>query len=305
MKIAVLGAGAMGSLFGGYLSAHNTVWLVDVDAQRVEQISRQGVAICEGEERRTYHPVAVKETSSLEPVDLVIVFVKAMVSDVALRENKHLIGENTYLMTLQNGMGHEEKLLRFAPANRVIIGTTQHNSSMNPDGSVQHGGGGDTTIGLLDGTGASLAPIAEALAACGFATVISESVKEKIWKKLFLNTAASSLTAVLQVPLGFILENAHARFLMHALVKEAVATANAEGCGSFDAAQEIEVIETVLANARNGYTSIYSDIKRGARTEVDTISGAVIAAAKRYHVPVPLHEAIVALIHALENKAQG
>lgn len=292
----------MGALFGGYLSAHNDVWLVDVNAGRVDEINRGGVKIYEGEQSAVYHPQALTDASGLGPVDLVLVFVKAMFTEAALAANKGLIGPETYLMTLQNGMGHEQKLLCHAPAERVIIGTTQHNSSLQADGSVLHGGAGDTAIGLLAGNSGSLAPISESFASCGFATYTSDAVKEKIWKKLFLNTAASSLTAVLQVPLGFILGDASARSLMHRLVREAVAVANAEGAAAFDEQTEIDVIEGVLANARGGYTSIYADVKRGARTEVDTISGAVVDAAKRLNVSVPCHETIVALIHALEQK---
>lgn len=297
-----MGAGAMGALFGGYLSLHNQVWLIDVNTLRVEQINQNGVVVKEGEKPLVLHPIAVTDVSALGHMDLVVVFVKAMFTEAALNTNKALIGPDTYLMTLQNGMGHEQKLLKQAPAERVIIGTTQHNSSLNADGSVQHGGGGDTTIGLLSGGSERLIPIAETLTACGFPTSVSDAVKEKIWKKLFLNTAASSLTAILQVPLGFILEDEYARSIMHSLVEEAVAVANAEGSAIFDAKIEIDVIEGVLASARQGYTSIYADIRRGASTEVDTISGAVVATAKRLGVPVPYHEMIVALIHALEDR---
>lgn len=118
-----------------------------------------------------------------------------------------------------------------------------------------------------------------------------------------MNTAASSLTAILQVPLGFILEDAHARGMMRRLAQEAVAVANAEGLGEpFDAEEVIAGIETVLANARGGYTSIYADVRAGARSEVDTISGSVVEAAKAAGVAAPCHEMVVSLIHALEHR---
>lgn len=308
MKIAVLGAGAMGALFGGYLSRNNEVWLIDVSEPRVKLLSENGVVIREKDgETVTLHPRAVTDSAGLGPMDLVIVFVKAMFTDSALEGNKGLVGPDTYLMTLQNGGGHEEKLLRFADKNHVIIGTTQHNSSLGEDGAVHHGGSGHTTIGLLAGGSDQAAFIAEAFAACGFEASVSNAVKEKIWKKLFTNTAASSLTAVLQVHLGFILDDPAARSVMRRLAQEAVAVANADGAGqySFDLEEEIAAIEAVLAGAPKGYTSIYADIKRGAKTEVDTISGSVVAAAKRLGIAVPCHETVVALIHALEGKAEA
>ena len=115
--------------------------------------------------------------------------------------------------------------------------------------------------------------------------------------------SVQSLQAVLQVPLGFIYDDPHARGMMHALAKEAVAVANADLGGGFEEDAVIESIETVLRNGRGGYTSIYADLRDGRRTEVDTISGSVIDAAKRLGIPVPCHEMVVAAIHAMEDKA--
>lgn len=303
MKITVLGAGAMGALFGGYLAGQNEVYLVDVDARRVERINAEGVRIREQDgTEKVYHPVAVTETAGLPEMDLVIVFVKAMYTESALEANCGLIGPETYLMTLQNGAGHESKLLKFADRAHVVIGTTQHNGSLLGDGHVNHGGGGKTVIGLLDGGSERLRGIAETFTASGFACTTSDEVKAQIWRKLFLNTAASTLTGILQVPLGYILENRYACELMEAMAREAVTVANAEGAAVFDAESVIAEIKEVLSRSRAGYTSIYADVKNGARTEVDTISGSVVEAAHALGVPVPFHEMAVKLIHALEGR---
>jgi 2-dehydropantoate 2-reductase len=302
MKIAVLGAGAMGALFGGHLSKHNDVWLVDVDAQRVRAINEKGVTITEKDGENVFMPKALTDTSDLDEMDLIIIFVKAMFTFEALSRNRHLIGKDTYVMTLQNGAGHETKLIQFTDTDHVLIGTTQHNSSIISDGHIYHGGGGKTTIGILGGNSARIQHIADSFSNCGFETIVSDNVKKQIWTKLFLNTAASSLTAILQVPLGFILDDPYASLLMEKLAHEAVTVANAEGFAQFDAEEVIGNIKTVLANAKNGYTSIYADLKNGVRTEVDTISGSVVETARRMGVAVPYHELVVSLIHAIENK---
>lgn len=303
MKITVLGAGAMGMLFGGYLSQKNEVTLVDVDAERVSKIVSCGVKIREQSgEDRVFYPNAVTESLNLGMMDLVIVFVKSMFTVSALQSNSHLIGPNTYLMTLQNGAGHESQLLQFAHADHIIIGSTQHNSSIIGNGYAYHGGSGPTSIGLLCGNNEDLAHIAETFTTCGFACSISGAVKAQIWNKLFTNTAASSLTAVLQVPLGFICDDPYAKKLMHTLCREAVQVANAQGFTKFEEAQVIADVETVCKNAPDGYTSIYADVKRGARSEVDTISGSVVEAAREMGISVPYHEMVVSLIHAMEHK---
>ena len=97
-------------------------------------------------------------------------------------------------------------------------------------------------------------------------------------------------------------ENEYAHELMRRLCREAVAVANAEGLARFDEAEAIAGVETVCRNAKNGYTSIYADIKEGRRTEVDTISGSIVAFAEKLKIAVPYHEMIVRLIHALEQK---
>lgn len=304
MKITILGAGAMGMLFGGYLSQENSVWLLDVDQSRVDKINADGVAVREKDGRdRVFHPTAVSGPEGLPVMDLVLVFVKSMFTVDALDRNRALIGPDTYLMTLQNGAGHEAKLLQFTDRAHVVIGSTQHNASVLENGHTYHGGTGITSISLLDGKNEAVAHIAESFTACGFPCITSRDVKRQIWTKLFTNTAASALTAVLQVPLGFLYDNPHGRFLMGELCREAVMVANAEGIAQFDEAEVIQGVEAVCRNARDGYTSIYADIRGGRRTEVDTISGSVLEAAKTMGLSTPYHEMVVQMIHALEDKA--
>lgn len=305
MRITVLGAGAMGMLFGGYLSAKNEVYLVEVNKERVDYINANGVRVREKDgTEKLFRPTAVSTTEGLGNMDLVIVFVKSMYTVSALETNKCLIGPETYLMTLQNGAGHESKLLQFTDKNHVIIGSTQHNSSIIENGFVNHGGSGKTSIGLLNGNSSVLDAMAADFTSCGLECVSSNEVKKQIWTKLFTNTAASSLTAVLQMPLGYIYDNEYAHSLMVTLCKEAVSVANAEGFAVFDENEVIKGVEEVCKNAPLGYTSIYADIRDGRRTEVDTISGSVVEAGKRLGVSVPCHETIVSIIHAMEQRNQ-
>ncbi len=302
MNITVLGAGAMGSLFSGYLSRGNSVTVVDVSETIVNAINAHGVNIKEKDDGIVNcRPKAVTNSSSMGPQDLVIVFVKAMYTISALENNRNLIGPDTYIMTLQNGAGHESKLIRYADRKHVIIGSTQHNSSILQPGFVFHGGSGITSIGLLDGGSDALAGIARNFTACGFECKTEDNVQKQVWKKMFTNTAASSLTALFQVPLGFIHSNPDSNWIMRQLCREAVEVANSLGL-DFDLDEVISDVEKVCINAPNGYTSIYADIRDGRRSEVDTISGSVVDAAHVQGIGVPYHEMIVKCIHALEEK---
>lgn len=303
MRIAVLGGGAMGALFGGYLSRENDVILIDVSTALVEKVQADGVTIHEPDGgAASYQVQAMSQTEGQAPVDLMIVFVKAMFSHGALEQNRGMIGPDTYLMTLQNGSGHEQTLLDFADEDHVIIGTTQHNSAVIEPGVVRHGGSGLTHIGSLSGVPGRLAEIAKNMTACGLETDCSANVQRLIWEKLFTNVSASVLTAVLQVPLGFIAEDPNAWSVCERLVREAVDVANADGMG-FDAQQKVDEVRQVCVNSPQGLTSIYADIRDGRKSEVDTISGSVVRASRRNKTPAPTHETVVALIKAMEAKA--
>ncbi len=291
----------MGSLIGGYLSRHNDVWLVDVNKQIVDIINTNGVTVREKDgTENVFHPHACVDCSSIGQADLVIVFVKSMFTVSALETNKSIIGKDTYIMTLQNGAGHESKLLLFTDRDHVIIGSTQHNSSILAPGHISHGGEGITSIGLLNGNKEKIAPFVTTFNSCSLNCITTDNIQHQIWHKLFTNTAASSLTAIYGVPLGAIVTNKSYNEKMHILAKEAVSVANALGLDFdyFDIAREIE---TVCRNAPDGYTSIYSDIKSGRKTEVDTISGSVVEAAKELGLPVPCHEWVVSTIHSMEK----
>ncbi len=302
MRITILGAGAMGALFSGYLSQKNEVTVVDVNSTVVEAINNNGVRIKEKDGSvGIYHPSAVTDSSGLPVQDLVVVFVKSMYTISAIEKNSDLIGKDTYLMTLQNGAGHEAKLLKFTDRKHVIIGSTQHNSSVIDAGFVNHGGSGITSIGLLDGGSEILSDISRNFTDCGFDCKTEENVQRQVWHKMFTNTAASSLTALFQVPLYFIHIDPNANFLMRKLCEEAVTVANALGLG-FDLEEVVVEVDTVCKNAPNGYTSIYADIRDGRKSEVDTISGSVVEAAHTLGLQVPFHEMTVKCIHALEDK---
>ena len=203
MRIAVIGCGAMGALYGGYLSRNNDVTLVERNPDRIAKIRADGLRIAEPDgSAAVYRPGITGDTSGMAPVDLVILFVKSMQSEVALEANRALIGRDTYLMTLQNGSGHEEVLRRFADDAHIVIGTTQHNSAVTGNGEIRHGGSGWTHIGPLVGDAARLEPIREAFVSCGLEADCKQDIKRLIWQKMLTNVSASVLTGVLQVPMG-------------------------------------------------------------------------------------------------------
>ncbi len=303
MKIAVLGSGAMGGLFGAYLSRENEVTMVDINPAVVERINTKGLEVREPDgSSAVYHPQAVQNARGMTPVDLVIIFMNARFSEAALGGNPEMIGPETYLMTLQNGSGHEDTLAKFAARDRIIIGTTQHNANAAEPGVSNHGGSGITHLGCVTGSAARLQPIADTFTACGLQADVSDDVQKMIWNKMFTNVSASALTGALQVPLGFISRDENAWALCRTLIREAVDVAAALGM-DFDYDEKVAEVKAVCDNSPNGLTSIYSDLRNGRRSEVDTISGSVVRAGRKVGVPTPSHAFLVGMIHALEGKS--
>lgn len=303
MKIAVIGAGAMGSIYGGHLSLKNEVYLVDTNQSVVDEINKSGLTLLEDGQDVVYHPTAVTSTVGLEPMDLVILFVKAIFSKAALNSNRQIIGSNTYLMTLQNGSGHEDILSEYVPENHIIIGTTEDNGAVLAPGYIRRGGVGNTNIGMLvEDTRGFLPKLKSTLDDCGFQGHIHENIQQLIWDKLFTNVSLSALTGVLQVPMGFIANNEHAWNIASRLIREAAEVARGLGLKA-DEAEIMDKVKKTSINSPDGITSICADLRDGRKTEVETISGSVVRASKKCNVPAPTHEMIVELIHAMEGRA--
>ncbi|MEG2165618.1 MAG: 2-dehydropantoate 2-reductase [Ruthenibacterium sp.] len=302
MKIAVLGAGAMGGLFSAYLSQKNDVTVIDVNQSLVEKIKADGLLLHETDgSTQVYHPDATTNAAGRQPVDLVILFVKSMFSDAALSANRDIIGKDTYLLTLQNGSGHEAVLSKFTDSAHIIIGTTQHNAAVLALADIRHGGAGDTVIGALSGDSSYLQPIADLFTACNLPCVCCDGVQKMIWNKMFTNVTVSILTGVLQMPMGYILTNPNAWAVCCQLLREAVDVAAGMGMAFDYDAKEAEM-KALCTRSAAGLTSIYADLRDGRRTEVDTISGSIVRASAQCGVPAPCHTMLVNLVHALEAR---
>lgn len=302
MRIAVIGAGAMGSIYGGHLSQNNEVYLVDTAAPVVEHIRKEGLKIQENGQDVIYRPQAMTSTEGLEPVDLVILFVKSLFSRAALSGNKSLIGPDTYVMTLQNGSGHEDILGEFVDQDHIVIGTTEDNGAVLGLGHIRRGGEGNTNVGMLvEDKDGFLPKLKEAFDCCGFNVKIHANIQQLIWDKLFTNVSLSAVTGILQVDMGYIASNEYAWAMTRRLIKEAVAVAKAMGLEADEEAIAAKVRKTSEMSP-NGCTSIRADLRDGRKSEVDTISGSVVRAAAKVGLPVPSHEFVVNMVHALEGK---
>lgn len=304
MKVAVLGSGAMGCLYGGTLAeAGHQVTFIDVWAQHVQALNEQGLLIEEnGKEkliRKNFR--AVTSPGGIGPVDLVIVFVKATLTEVAMEEAKPLLGPNTIVLTLQNGLGNVEKLNWVAGREHVIAGTTAHGSTILGPGHIRHAGKGKTIIGEQSGeTTRRIEQLAEAFQKAGFETEISSNVMGLIWTKLIVNIGINALTAVTGLKNGRLLEFPEVKSLMEKAVQEACDVARAKGIRLEIANPQEHVAKIAQATAENR-SSMLQDVTNKRMTEISVINGAIVAGGKEVGVPTPINEVLTALIETKQK----
>lgn len=301
MKIAIIGAGAMGCLYACLLHPKQEVLLLDISQPAVDAINRNGILKKEPDNTESVCRVPAALSGTVhEPMDLVIVFVKDTASRAALAGNRELIGENTLLLSLQNGMGNEEVLEEFADRRQVLLGTTKHNCVTLSPGTILHSGSGMTHIGSPCGNMAAAREIEQAFSRCGIQAQACEDVKRLLWEKLFVNMTINPLTALLDAPISVLADSADVQALAYTLLTEAVAVAKADG-EEFDLETIYGSLIKTADTLRVGKASMCQDLEHGRKTEIDFINGAVVKLGIRYAIPTPAHEMIVRLIHAKES----
>jgi 2-dehydropantoate 2-reductase len=303
LKVGVVGAGAMGSLFGGYLCAGgHDVWLVDPWEEHVQAIRQRGLVIVEASgEARTVRPRAAGEPTAVGPCDLVLVFVKSYHTEAAAASLAPLLGADTVVLTLQNGLGNVDVLARHVPRHHLMAGTTAHGANVLGPGRIHHAGTGATIIGELDGTSsARLRRLVDAFTAAGLPCSESPNVLGVLWGKLLVNIAINPLTAILRVRNGRLLEMPEALEIMRLAVDEGAAVARRVGVAIPLADPWAHVQDVARLTAANR-SSMLQDIEARRRTEIEVICGAVVREAERVGIPTPINRTLLGLVKCLEH----
>lgn len=307
MKIAVLGAGAMGSLYGAYLSRNEEVTMVDVFPALVDHINQKGIKILEPDgNENIYHLKAVQTGIDIGVQDLIIVFVKGMYTTTVMEQNLSMIDEHTMVMTLQNGAGNNRDIAKFLREDNILVGTSSHNSVVKEMGVISHSGCGPTNIGpdtLTKENVEKAKKIAQVLEKAGFETQVMENIQEVIWEKIFVNCGINGLTMVMKQPIGSVRENPYLWDICRRLVYECVLVAEADGT-YFDRAEALKSVESVCLNNPKGLASMYQDSLNGRKTEIDRINGIIVELAAEYRIDVPYNRMLVEMVHAVEMAAE-
>jgi len=295
-----MGAGAIGSLFGGLLAeGGNDVALIARESH-VKAIKQHGLTI-EGVSGK--HVVKVKAvtkpTHLKDTFDLVLLTVKAYDTRQAVTEAQSLIGNNSVLLCLQNGLGMEEIASEIIGRDRILRGVTINGVLLKEPGLVMHTGKGETTIGELNGKITErVQRIVEAFAKAGLPTRATNNIEGMVWTKILINAGIN--------PFGALTGMKNGELMMISELKKLMAESVIEGT---KVARKINVklegdpvslmIKTAEMTAQNK-NSMLQDIEKGKRTEIDFINGAISNLGKRVGVKTPLNNLLTHLVKGLE-----
>jgi len=305
MKIAIVGPGAIGCLLGGLLSrAGHEVWLIDRRPERAALLDRQGVSISGvgGEFNASVRATASPTEAGI--ADLIIVAVKSYDTAAAAQAAQSLVGSQTTVLTVQNGLGNVEVLQSRLGSDRVVAGVTSLGATRLETGQVQHAGRGATVIGELDGRVTDrLKELAGALSSTGLEVETTTDVVSALWGKLAVNAGINAVATLARVRNGSVVQSESLLGLLRSAVREVEAVAGAKRIEMPEpdlAARAEEVCRRTADNTN----SMLQDVRQRRRTEVEAINGAVVREGEAVGVATPVNAVLVALLHGLEEMYQ-
>ncbi len=301
MIVAVVGCGAVGSLFAANLAALDDVevWAYDLAQEHVDAINRDGLRLT-GAGEVIGRLRATSDASALPQCDFGIVATKAMHTGSAIEATAHAFAGGC-VATVQNGIGNEEVLARHV--ERVIRGTTFPAGKITAPGVVQWDVKGDTTLGPFEGRPAPFSDVerlAEACTRAGMPTTAVADARGPQWRKVIFNAATNPLGALTGLTHGRLCERPDLRALSSRLVDEGKAVASAQGI-ELDADPE-ELIDYAARPevAYDHKASMLQDVEARRQTEVDYLNGGIAEFGRRHGVPTPTHASIWALVKGVE-----
>ncbi|MDQ0428763.1 2-dehydropantoate 2-reductase [Planomicrobium stackebrandtii] len=304
MKILIIGAGAMGSLFGGRLKAQQAeVFLYNRRNPHVETINQSGLAIVERDNQETTVPLkVVQDLSITDAYDLVLVLVKAHATKAVLESVKSAFSLETLLVTMQNGLGNLDVIAELFPNNPVVAGTMGCGASVESNGRILHRGWGKNYIGRSEDADAqeTLLEFILLLNQSGLETELAEDVQTVIWNKLFVNVAYNSLTALTRLRNGDILNTDEGKCLLRGVVTESVQVAKAEGISVDAEATVAKCLKMGQEDIGANKSSMLMDVLHKRKTEIEAINGAVAKLGKKHGIETPYNDLITGIIKVIE-----
>ncbi len=303
MKIVVVGSGAIGSLYGAFLSRLKDTEVILVGRNpHVSAIQSNGLKINGILGEHVFKLKAMKLASEIDKADLVILTTKTYDTLTAAQSAKHLVDRGASILLIQNGLGTEELVAKALNTTKVLRATTCMGALRTTPGVVTATGCGLTEIGSRYPENYELVEqLTEMMKEVGFDVRSSDNIEGVVWTKTLVNCGINPVGALTGLSNGEVYRNKALRGLIVRLVEEAVKVVKALGVELTTDDPVRYALGTAKATGNN-INSMLQDLRAGKRTEIDAITGEVIRLAKIYGIETPSSEAVYALVKALESK---
>lgn len=305
MKIAVMGTGALGCLLGAYLSDAGDVIVLGHWPEQVAAIREHGLLVEHPDGRRSFHtPRFTDNPADAGQVDIAFVVVKSRQTLDAARTIADILKPDGLAITLQNGLNNCATLRGIIGESRVTLGITSEGATILSVAAVRHAGRGQTYFGrdvMLGETQLARLPrVVDLFNDAGFEAYLVDNTDGLLWGKLAVNAAINPLTALLQVPNGFLVDYKPLVEIMVQAAGEVAALAEAQDIvlPYPDAAKR--AIAIARATATN-HSSMLQDVARGAPTEIEAICGAIARIGRTLGIATPTNVLLYRLIRQIET----
>jgi 2-dehydropantoate 2-reductase len=304
MKIAIVGCGAMGSVYAGlFASAGHEVWAIDRWAEHVEAMKKNGLRLEGKSGDRTVKVRATTQAKDAGPCDLVVLATKAMHVAPAAESAKALLGKDTPVLAIQNGLGGPDTAAEILGRERVMVGVVGgFGASMKGPGHAHHNGMELVRLGEFGGPITSrLKKVEETWSGAGFNVKVFDDIDQLVWEKLICNCAYSGPCGLMECTIQQVMDDADLSKVSAACAAEGYAVAKAKGVklGFTDPVAYVRDFGSKIPNAR---PSVLLDLMAKRRSEIDVINGSIPRVGKQVGVAAPVNETITALVKAKEKK---
>ena len=296
MKVAVMGAGAVGCYYGAMLARAGHAVVLIGRPSHVEAVRANGLRLETKAFDEQVRLEASTEAGAVQGADLVLFCVKSTDTESAAAQIQPHLAPGALVLTLQNGVDNDERVRAVLPSHDVAAAVVYVATEMAGPGHVKHHGRGELVIAPSRRS----EEVAQALIAAGVPTQISDNVRGALWAKLVLNCAYNALSAVSQLPYGELVQGTGVTDVIRDVVAECLAVAKAEGVvipGDVDAA-----VRGIAQSMPSQYSSTAQDLARGKRSEIDHLNGLVVRRGEALGVPTPANRVLFVMVKLLEGK---
>jgi 2-dehydropantoate 2-reductase len=298
--LVIVGSGAMACWFGARLSPYEDVVMLAGWPPAVEALRGTGIELdLDGSVTRFQVKVAT-DPGEIAPAQAALVLVKAWQTERAAAQVAQFLADEGVALTLQNGLGNLEMLQAALGSERGALGVTTYGATLLAPGRVRPAGEGTIELGPHPRVGS----LADTFAKAGLRVRLVDDVLGLAWGKLAVNAGINPLTALLRVPNGEVADQPDARAVLTQAVVEVAAVARAAGI-ELPYADPVAATLAVARQTRDNRSSMLQDLDRGAPTEIDAISGAVVAKATEIGQSAPVNETLWRLIRSVVRKGDG